>query len=86
MSGAVTLLYFAWVRERIGTAQEQVEIPAPLTLGALVAQLEALGPGHAAALADRARLRGAINQAFVGWDAMVAPGDEVALFPPVTGG
>ncbi len=84
--GGVTLLYFAWVRERIGAASGSIELEGPLALGALVERLAGLGPGHAAALADRTRLRAAINQDFVGWDAVVQPGDEVALFPPVTGG
>jgi molybdopterin converting factor small subunit len=48
--------------------------------------LAAQSAGHAAALGDRARLRAAVNQEFVGWDAGVAPGDELAIFPPVTGG
>jgi molybdopterin synthase sulfur carrier subunit len=82
----VTLLYFAWVRERIGVGTEVVELEGPETLKRLLEMLAARSAGHAAALAERERLRGAINQDFVGWDAVVRPGDEVALFPPVTGG
>jgi molybdopterin converting factor subunit 1 len=82
----ITLLYFAWVRERIGAARATMVLAEPLTLGELVEQLRREGPGHAEALEDMTRLRGAINQEFVGWDAWVRPGDEVALFPPVTGG
>jgi molybdopterin synthase sulfur carrier subunit len=85
-AGAVTLLYFAWVRERIGTAEERVDIAGPMALGALVDRLQGMSAGHAAALEARGRLRAAINQQFVGWEAEVRPGDEVALFPPVTGG
>lgn len=83
---SVTVLYFAWVRERVGFAQEMLPLDGPTTLGALVEALATRSDGHGAALADRARLRAAVNQEFVGWDAAVGPGDEVAIFPPVTGG
>lgn len=83
---SVTVLYFAWVRERVGFSQEVVPLDGPTTVGALVEALAARSDGHGAALADRARLRAAVNQEFVGWDAAVAPGDELAIFPPVTGG
>lgn len=82
----VTVLYFAWVRERVGVSQEAVPLDGPKTVGALVEQLAGLSDGHGAALADLGRLRAAVNQDFVGWDATVAPGDELAIFPPVTGG
>ncbi len=82
----VSLLYFAWVRERIGIGAEELVLDGPTTVGALVERLADLSDGHRAALADRGRLRAAVNQNFVGWDAAVAPGDEVAIFPPVTGG
>lgn len=82
----VRLLYFAWVREQIGTAAEEMELPEPTTLGALLTELRGRSAGHGLALADAARLRGAVNQAFSGWEAEVRPGDEVAIFPPVTGG
>ncbi len=83
---AVRLLYFAWVRERIGVADEEVPLEGPLPLAALVERLRARTPGHAHALGEPARLRAAINQEFADWNAEVHPGDEVALFPPVTGG
>jgi molybdopterin synthase sulfur carrier subunit len=82
----VSLLYFAWVRERIGIGGETFALEGPTTVGALLERLAGLSDGHAAALTDRGRLRTAVNQEFVGWDAAVAPGDEVAIFPPVTGG
>ncbi len=81
------LLYFAWVRERIGLAEEDVTPPADVaTVEALVAWLAARSPGHAAAFADPARLRAAVDQAFVPLDTPIADAREVAIFPPVTGG
>ncbi len=82
----VRLLYFAWVRERIGMASETISLESALPLSALVAQLAQRSAGHAAALADPSRLRAAVNDAFADWETRVGPGDEVALFPPVTGG
>ncbi|HEX3675387.1 MAG TPA: molybdopterin converting factor subunit 1 [Rhizomicrobium sp.] len=83
----MTLLYFAWVRQKIGRGEEQVEVPANVTTVAeLVAWLRGRGPGYADAFADISRLRAAVNQDHAGFDAPVGPGDEVAFFPPVTGG
>jgi len=82
----IRLLYFAWVRERIGFGEEELPLEAPVALEALIDRLAARSPGHAAALADRARLRAAINADIASGSAIVSPGDEVALFPPVTGG
>ncbi|WP_199553710.1 molybdopterin converting factor subunit 1 [Sandaracinobacteroides hominis] len=82
----VRLLYFAWVREQVGLGEEVVDAETPVPLGALLGQLQTLSPGHKQALADRTRLRAAINQNFAGWDTPVNAGDEVAIFPPVTGG
>jgi molybdopterin synthase sulfur carrier subunit len=86
MGAPVRLLYFAWVRERIGTGAEELAIDGPLPLSRLVETLRARSAGHAAAFQDLGRIRAALNQEFVGWEAEVRPGDEVALFPPVTGG
>lgn len=83
---SVRLRYFAWVRENIGKDSEELALDSPTTVALLAARLAALGPAHAAALADLSRIRAAVNEEFVGWDAAVHPGDEVALFPPVTGG
>ena len=81
------LLYFAWVRERIGTGAESVDPPeAVVNVADLIAWLAARSPGHAAALAEPARLRAAIDQVFVPLDAPLAGAKEVAIFPPVTGG
>ena len=81
------LLYFAWLRERIGTGAEDVTPPPEIrTVGALLDWLKARGPGYAAALADPRVVRVAVNQDYVQRDHPVGPNDEIALFPPVTGG
>jgi len=81
------ILYFAWLRTRVGLGQEQVEPPPEVnTVRGLVDWLKRRGPGHAAALDDLSAVRVAVNQEFADWDHPVAPGDEVALFPPITGG
>ncbi len=83
----IELLYFAWVRERIGVDGEVLPLPAGVTtVGALLDWLADRSPGHAAALADRSRIRVAVDQAFATADAPVVAGAEVAIFPPVTGG
>ena len=81
------LLYFAWVRQKIGRSEEELPVPASVdTVGALIDHLSRLGPEYAAAFTDPSRLRAAVNQRHVGFDAKVSPPDEVAFFPPVTGG
>ncbi len=83
----IRLLYFAWLRERIGLGEEEVTLPPEAaTVGALVAWLRARGPGYDAAFGTTAPVRCAVNQDFAAPDAPVRPGDEVAFFPPVTGG
>lgn len=83
----LTIVYFAWVREAIGSDEEQVARPAPgTTIAALVASLAARGGGHAEALGDPARLRAALDQRFVPLDTPIGDARELALFPPVTGG
>lgn len=83
----LTILYFAWVRERIGVDREQIEVPADIiTVAGLHAWLMKRSGTHAQALADRERLRVAVDQAFASWDATIAGAREVAFFPPVTGG
>ena len=84
---AIEMLYFAWVRERMGAAQEVVTPPADVTtVAALVDWLAARDATSGAALADRARLRAAVDQDFVAMDASIVGAREIALFPPVTGG
>lgn len=81
------ILYFAWLRTKIGVATETVELPAGVaTAGALVEWLKTRSERHADALANSKVVKIAVNQEHVPYDHPVAPGDEVALFPPVTGG
>ena len=81
------MVYFAWVRERIGVGAEEVSPPATVeTIAGLVDWLAQRSDGHANAFADRSRLRAARDQDFVGMDTPIAGAREIALFPPVTGG
>ena len=83
----MTLLYFAWVRQKVGTSEEQVDLPAGVvTVGDLIDHLKSRGGGYADAFADPARLRAAVDQEHVSFDAAINSADEVAFFPPVTGG
>lgn len=77
--------YFAWLRERIGARAEQVETAAP-DVAALIEELAARSPGHAAAFADRAALRCAVDQELATPETPLAGAREVAFFPPMTGG
>jgi len=81
------LLYFAWLRTKIGIAEERVDPPTGVaTVAALLEWLKNRGPGFAEALKDSRIVRVAVNQEYVAPDHPIRPGDEVALFPPVTGG
>ena len=82
----VKVLYFAGLREALGQSSEQVELPAQVgSVGQLHAHLAARG-GVWEALATTKNLRIAVNQKMAAMDAPVKDGDEVAFFPPVTGG
>ena len=81
------ILYFAWVRQKIGLAEETASPPATIgTAGELVDWLAALSPGHAEAFANRETVRIAIDQTFAEPGDSVTDASEVAFFPPVTGG
>ena len=81
------VLYFAWVRQRIGLAEEDLAPPSTIRdVAGLIDFLAARSPGHALAFADPRQIRCAVNQEFADSETPVAPGDEIAFFPPVTGG
>ena len=81
------LLYFAWLRTKIGTAEENLDPPAGVKdVAGLIEWLQGRGPRFADALGNQKAVRVAVNQTYVPWTHPVKPGDEVALFPPVTGG
>lgn len=89
MSGnaaVVRLLLFGWVRERAGMGQASLPLAASATVAQLLDRIAATSPALGEALADRQLLRFALNQTMVSPDAEVHPGDELAIFPPVTGG
>ena len=81
------MLYFAWVRQRVGMAEEEVSPPPEVRdVAGLMAWIGTRSPGHAAAFAQGRQIRAAVNQEFASPGDPVRPGDEVAFFPPVTGG
>ena len=83
----VKLLYFAWVREKIGKTEEIVDLPAGLaTIADLLAWLKDRGPEYAAAFARPGVVRAAIDKKHVQPASPVAGAREIAQFPPVTGG
>ncbi|MFM1816072.1 MAG: hypothetical protein RLZ98_2767 [Pseudomonadota bacterium] len=83
----VKLLYFAWVRERTGIADETVELPPGTeTIADVIVWLKSRGPEFAHAFEKGTAIRAAINQAHVKHDAPIAGAREIAFFPPVTGG
>ena len=79
------VLYFAWVRERIGLPRERIETDAA-TVNDLVAELRSREERYEAAFADTASLRVALDQVLSDFDAPLAGVREVAFFPPMTGG
>jgi molybdopterin synthase sulfur carrier subunit len=84
---AVNIAYFAWVRERMGIAEETIDLPASIAdVGALVAWLGARDARGKIAFAEPRRIRAAIDGVMMGPDAPLSGAREVALFPPVTGG
>lgn len=83
----VTVLFFASLREQLGVSREELELPAGIaTLGSLRAHLLARGGAWSTALAEGKLLRMAVNQDMAKPATAIKGGDEVAFFPPVTGG
>lgn len=81
----IDVLYFAWVRERIGMPKERIDTSAA-TVADLVAELQRREERYEMAFADLSALRVAVDQQLTGFDAPLAGAREVAFFPPMTGG
>ena len=81
----IDILYFAWVRERIGTAKESVETEAE-TVADLVKELSGRDPRYALAFSDLSSLRVAVDHELQDFNASLKNVQEVAFFPPMTGG
>ncbi len=80
-------IYFAWVRERIGKADEEIDPPAEITnVRELIAWLTSRGEGYAYAFEKAAIIRAAIDRTHVKHDAKIGGAREIAFFPPMTGG
>ena len=81
------ILYFAWVRQRVGRAEETVSLPPEVTtVGRLIDWLKSRDEAYANAFADLRIIRAAVNQEIAPLDAPLSGAREVAFFPPVTGG
>jgi sulfur-carrier protein len=81
------LLYFAWVRERIGRTDEEIDLPASVsTVGELVEWLKGRGPEYEFALAEPKAIRVAVDRVHAASEVPIAGAREIALFPPMTGG
>ncbi len=87
MTKPTHILYFAWLREKIGASDETLAVPDDVcSVGDLMAWLARRSPGHAAAFENAACVRCAIDQDFVSVDTSITNAREIAFFPPVTGG
>lgn len=82
---AITLRYFAELRDQVGCDSEQLQLDSPQTI-ADVRQMLVAREGGWVRLQDSLRYRSALNHHMAAEDAIVRPGDELAFFPPVTGG
>jgi molybdopterin synthase sulfur carrier subunit len=84
---SVRILYFAWLREKVGKAEEVLDLPASVeTVADLVAWLKQRGPEYIEAFSRPGVVRAAIDQQHVQPDASLRGAREIAFFPPVTGG
>ena len=86
-TNTITLRYFAWVREKVGLAEEEVCLPADVaTVAQLMNRLKARGETYEAAFAKPEIIRAALDQTHARADAPIGSAREIAFFPPVTGG
>lgn len=80
-------LYFAWVRERIGLAEEEISPPGDVaTVGELIKWLAARGEGYALAFENARTIRAAVDKAHASHETPIGSACEIAFFPPMTGG
>jgi len=87
MERPITILYFAWVKERLGRGEETVNCPDSVkTVAQLIDYLKTFGPVYEDIFTAPEKLRFALDQDFVKLDASIAGAKELAIFPPVTGG
>ena len=87
MAATISVLYFAWLRERVGRSEETLAPPSSVnTVAELISWLAERDEAHAAAFKNRKSVRCAVNQEFADLATVLRDGDEVAFFPPVTGG
>lgn len=80
------ILYFAWLRERVGAASEEIDPENATTARELIRQLSARDPRYATAFADMTAVRVAVDQTMCDLDTPITGAREIAFFPPVTGG
>lgn len=84
---SIKLRYFAWVRERVGKPEEEIEVPPGVaTVGQLMEWLSGRGEEYAHAFENRRVIRAAIDRTHVRPDAPIGAAAEIAFFPPMTGG
>lgn len=83
----MNILYFALIREHIGTSSEQIDLPDGVdSVKTLIKHLESKGDNYKAAFAQADLIRVAVNDEYVGFDHKISANDEIAIFPPMTGG
>ncbi len=81
------VLYFAWLKEKIGMSEEEIILPSAVTsVHELIDWMRSRGPGFAAALAEGNAVKVAVNHVYAQLKDPVTDKDEIAFFPPVTGG
>ena len=83
----MNIFYFALIREHIGTSSETIELPDDInTVDALLTHLESKGDNYKSAFAQNDLIRVAVNNEYVNFDHKITATDEIAFFPPMTGG
>ncbi len=84
---AITILYFSWIKEKIGTGEEQLTPPSSVTtISDLIGWLKEQSPAHTDAFTDVKQIRAALDQTHVPFETKIGSAGEIAFFPPVTGG